>query len=98
MAVVSTHFGLWTGAFMMSDWNCMRKLFLQAPPSTFKEVRWMSESFSMALRTSFVWNARDSSVALMMWYLFTPRVRPVMTPLAKGSQYGAPRPVNAGTT
>ncbi|MNP54062.1 hypothetical protein D3C76_1485890 [compost metagenome] len=40
----------------------------------------------------------DSSVARMMWFEFTPRVRPKIAPRAYGSQYGAPRPVNAGTT
>ena len=38
MAVVSTQDGRQIGALLMSAWNCIRKSFLQAPPSTFREL------------------------------------------------------------
>ena len=40
----------------------------------------------------------DSSVALMKCSFLQPLVIPTIVPLAYGSQYGAPIPVNAGTT
>jgi hypothetical protein len=39
-----------------------------------------------------------SSAARAMCATFVPRVRPVIVPRASGFQYGAPRPVKAGTT
>src|SRR6218665_2129899 len=38
-----------------------------------------------------------SSAARAIWASVLPRVRPVMLPRASGFQYGAPRPVKAGT-
>jgi hypothetical protein len=52
----------------------------------------------MASTTSRTWNAIDSSVARAMWAPPLPRVMPRIAPRASGSQYGAPRPTNAGTT
>ena len=48
------------------------------------------------VETWLIWKL--SSVARMMWYLLQPRVRPTMVPRAYWSQWGAPRPVKAGTT
>ena len=39
----------------------------------------------------------DSSAARAMCAIVEPRVRPTMAPRASGCQYGAPRPVKAGT-
>ena len=38
-----------------------------------------------------------SSAARAMWATVLPRVRPTMAPRASAFQYGAPRPVKAGT-
>ena len=97
-AVTSRTSGRSTRVPRISDWNCIRKLLATAPPSTRRACRRIPESACIASRTSRVWYAIDSSVARMMWLEFTPRVRPKMAPRAYGSQYGAPRPVNAGTT
>ena len=46
-AVVSTIRGRSIGFWRISDWNCMRKLFAQAPPSTLREASLEPESFSI---------------------------------------------------
>ena len=43
------------GLDAMSLWNCIKKSFAQAPPSTFRSVTLMPESCSMALQISKVW-------------------------------------------
>ena len=58
----------------------------------------MSLSLTIASITSAFWNAMDSSVARTMCARPVPRVSPTMAPRPYISQYGAPRPVNAGTT
>ena len=40
----------------------------------------------------------DSRVARTIWLRLEPRERPKIAPRAYGSQYGAPKPVKAGTT
>ena len=82
----------------MSDWNCIKKLLLLAPPSTLRSFSLRPESSCIAFNTSLTWYAIDSSVALTRWALLAPRVRPIIAPLAYISQYGAPSPANAGTT
>src|SRR6266545_598844 len=46
---------------------------------------------------SRVWYAMLSSVARTTWARLVERSMPMSSPRAYGSQYGAPRPVNAGT-
>ena len=41
---------------------------------------------------------KNPRAARIIWYLLTPLVNPTIVPLAYWSQYGAPNPVNAGTT
>ena len=50
------------------------------PLSTARQIELIPESFSIAVSTSETWKARDSSVARMIWFLFTPRVSPVIIP------------------
>ena len=83
---------------VMSARNWQRKLLALAPPSTFTERILVPESDSMARMTSFAWKAMDSRAARAMWHLLVPLVRPMIMPLAFWSQWGAPRPTNAGTT
>ena len=51
----------------------------------------------MASVMSRTWNAMASTQATAIWARPVPRVRPVMTPRARGSHHGLPRPVSAGT-
>ena len=46
-----------------SLWNCIRKLFADAPPSTRSRVSLRPASLSMARQMSQVWYAIDSNVA-----------------------------------
>ena len=68
-----------------------------APPSTRSSPNGVPDALVMASTTSRVWNAIDSTTARARWARPAPRVRPRMVPRAYGSQYGAPRPVKAGT-
>jgi hypothetical protein len=68
-----------------------------APPSTRSSFSAMPESAAMASISSALWNAIASSAARAMCARFVPRVMPTSVPRARGSQYGAPRPDNAGT-
>ena len=95
--MVSTTRGLTTGTPSMSAWNCIRKSLTDAPPSTRSSGNAPPASSVMAPSTSAVWCARDSNAALTMCAFVTPRVSPTMAPRAALSQYGAPRPVKAGT-
>ena len=52
----------------------------------------------MQSTTSATDRAIDSSAARAMWPLPVAREIPITSPRAKGSQWGAPRPVSAGTT
>jgi hypothetical protein len=51
----------------------------------------------IASSSAALWKAIDSSAARAMWPSVEPRVRPTIVPRASGFQYGAPRPVKAGT-
>ena len=53
---------------------------------------------TIASTTSRTWYAIDSTTARARWARVVPRVMPTIVPRAYGSQYGEPRPVNAGTT
>ena len=52
----------------------------------------------MACSSAALWKAMLSSAARAMCATVLPRDRPTMAPRASGFQYGAPRPVKAGTT
>ena len=51
----------------------------------------------MACSSAALWNAMLSSAARAMCATVLPRVRPTIAPRASAFQYGAPRPVKAGT-
>ncbi len=51
----------------------------------------------MAVTTSRVWYAIDSTVARARWARVVPLVTPSTAPRARGSHHGDPRPVKAGT-
>ena len=69
-----------------------------APPSTRSEASERPRSRVMASRRSvFCW-AMPMRDARAMWAFVVARVSPVMEPRASGRQWGAPRPVRAGTT
>ena len=75
----------------------MSRSLATIPPSTLSSFSVTPESDSIASITSRVWNAVASSVARAMWPALTYRVRPANTPRAFDFQYGANRPLNAGT-
>ena len=89
--------GLTTGTPIRSAWICSSRLLAVAPPSTRSSVSAMPESAAIASRTSALWKAIASSVALARCALVVPRERPTMVPRACGSQYGDPSPESAGT-
>src|ERR1700694_2286816 len=96
-AVVSVFLGRRTGRPSRSAWNWQSTSMTAAPPSTRSSVSGLPVSRSMASTTSLVWYAIASTAARTRWARLEPRVSPVMVPRAYGSQWGAPRPVNAGT-
>jgi hypothetical protein len=51
----------------------------------------------MAFKTSATWKQIDSKVALASCFSVVPLVKPKIAPLASLSQYGVPKPTNAGT-
>ena len=72
-----------------------------APPSTRRAGSLVpvpaAESCCMASRASATWKAMLSRAARAMWPGWVLRLRPIIMPLACGSQWGAPRPTKAGT-
>src|ERR1051325_1810294 len=96
-AVVSVTLGRTTGTPSRLDWNCIRRLFADAPPSTRSSLSLIFASACMARRTSATWNAMPSSAARAMCAAVVPRVTPATRPRAYWSQCGAPSPANAGT-
>ena len=96
-AVVSVVFGLITLVFNRSDWICIKRLLLLAPPSTFKLENFIPASFSISIIISLVLRAIDSRAALAIWPFSVPLVIPKIVPWAYGSQYGAASPDRAGT-
>src|SRR6266571_5406971 len=95
--VVSITRGRSTEAPMRSASNWQRNPLAAAPPSTFSSRMPAPASAAIASSTSRVWYAIASSAARARCARVVPRVRPTSVPRAYGSQYGAPRPVNAGT-
>ena len=53
--MVSIVAGRTTGAFSMSDWNCINSSLTTMPPSTRRALMGMPESCSIACTTSMVW-------------------------------------------
>ena len=96
-AVVSTIFGRSTGIRSRSDWKRSITSLTLAPPSTRSTVISQPASCRMAFIRSVTSKAMASSTARAMWARVVPRVTPTMHPRAYMSQYGAPRPVKAGT-
>ena len=90
-------FGRTTRQFKMSAWNCIKKSFLEAPPSTFSSFNLIPELRSISSRRSLVWYAMDSNAALVICSFDVAAVIPIIIPLAPVFQCGAPSPVNAGT-
>ena len=83
----------------MSDWNCIRKLFATAPPSRAQGVQTNTGvSLHRFQHVARVWGRWIRGSANNVDLEFTPARQPKIAPRAYGSQYGAPRPVNAGTT
>jgi hypothetical protein len=70
----------------MSAWNCIRKSFSHAPPSTLRTAGEIPESLAIACITSRVWKPIDSRVARVTWARVVPRVRPTIVPRACSSQ------------
>ena len=91
-AVVSTISGRSTGSPTWLAWNWHNQSLAAAPPSTRS-----AESSGIVSSTSRTSKAMASRVARTMWARVVPRVMPRMVPRACGSQWGAPRPVSAGT-
>ena len=96
-AVVSFTADRATGTPSTSAWNCISSRFSVAPPSTRSHDTGAPVSSAIAPSMSRVWYAIDSSAARATCPAVVPRVSPTMAPRAYMSQYGAPRPENAGT-
>ena len=88
--------GRTTGMPSRSAWNCISRLLTQAPPSTRSSVTG-PVSLLIACSSAALWNAMLSSAARAMCATVVPRVMPTMAPRTSAFQYGAPRPVKAGT-
>ena len=89
--------GLSTGTPMMSASDCDTQLLTTMPPSMRSVVTGAAPSRVMASMRSRVWKQTDCKPAVTISPMPVSRVRPKMAPRACGSQYGAPRPVKAGT-
>src|ERR1017187_3929168 len=96
-AVVSVTCGRTTGTPSTSAWNCINRSFTEAPPSTRSAASGVPVSLWTASSTSATWNAMASSAARAMCPGFVSRRSPISIPAACASQWGAPRPTNAGT-
>ena len=81
-AVASVFCGRTSGVRKMSLWNCMRKPFADAPPSTFSSRSGTPASASIATARSCTWYASASSAARTTCARDVPRVRPVVSPRA----------------
>jgi hypothetical protein len=94
-------FGRTTGIPRRSAWNCISRLFTQAPPSTRSSATGAppaaTASRLIACNSAALWNAMLSRAARAMWATVLPRVSPTIAPRASAFQYGAPSPVKAGT-
>src|SRR5690349_16233548 len=84
-AVVSSTSGRATGTPSRSAWNCIKKSFAAAPPSTWSARSVSCASAVMASSTSLVLYAIASSAARARWARLVPRVSPTIVPRALGS-------------
>ena len=66
VAVVSIFTGLFTGIRKISDWNCIKKLLLVKPPSTFRVLKLIFVLLLIESMTALVEKATDSNPALII--------------------------------
>jgi hypothetical protein len=82
---------------MISAWNCIKKSFAHAPPSTINSLSDVPASVCTASKDHGFDTQWLSSAARTICSLRAARVNPQIMPRASASNMEQPKPENAGT-